>query len=1020
MKKMIFLIVLLLTMGSQEIFAQTTIDGTVTDAQGEAIPGASISVKGNPESGTITDLNGNYSFDVPADAEVLVFSFVGMKTTEVEINGRTEINIALENEDVGLDEVIVVAYGTSSRKKLTGAISSVNADQINETLSIGIDQALQGIAAGVAVSPENGQPGGGIAIKIRGIGSIGAGDNPLYVVDGVPINTGALDRTTQTYNPLSTINPNDIESISVLKDAASASIYGSRAANGVVIVTTKKGKSGKAKFTLNSQTGFSDWENFSDFRVLNANEYVELMREGVINAGGNPDDQSPTNSSNYFPLSSTATNVNWLDEVLRTAITNKVDLSVSGGDEKFSLYASLGYLNQEGIAISTDFERLSGKFNFDYAASEKIDLGAKISLTRNIQHSRFGESSLSEPLYGGMFMPPTTRIYASPEQIASGEDFGTGYNFDIPSGVSSGNHPIAYADMNFNEIRTNRVVTNLYANYKILPNLKFNNSIGIDYIDILERERFSQLYYDAIGSSTQAELRDFSSNNFDYVVTNTLTYSKTIYNHHNFTLLAGNEFQKHKEEYIGTIGRGFSSDDLDALNAAGEVLDISGNIFENAIWGLFSRLNYDYKSTLFVDGSIRRDGSSKFGDGTRFGIFWSVGAGYLFSNTKLLKNIELISNLKLRASYGTSGNERFGSYDWRRLFGFSGASYSTNGGTYTGSYPSEIGNPLLGWEKNRQLDIALDFGLLDDRIQITAEYYNRIVSDMLLNVPISYTSGFSTVPNNFGSMENIGWEFSLNSKNLEIKDFKWNTEFIISFNTNRVTELPGGAEIIGALGTTALRANTIIREGESIYSWFLPRWAGVDPATGVPLWYDEDDNIVSNFGDADRVIVGNPTPDFFGSLSNDFSYKNFTLSALFYFSYGNEIFRHSARSYVNDGALFPRNQSAEALDRWQKPGDITSIPRYVARNGDSGNSASTRFLEDGSFIKLRNITLAYNFQGKFLEKARLSGLRLYLQGQNVITWSRYKELDPEVGSNSSARGEYPIPRTFIVGINIGF
>lgn len=997
---------------------QQEVNGIIKDELGNPLPGVNIIEKGTT-NGVTTDFDGIFSIKVSGPNAILVVSYLGYTTKEVQVDNQSQLNILLDPTTDSLDEVIVIAYGTSSRKKLTGAVSTVSASEINETLSTSIDQALQGVSAGVAVSPDNGQPGAGMDIKIRGTGSIGAGESPLYVIDGVPINTGNLDRTTQTYNPLSTINPNDIESISILKDAASASIYGSRGANGVVIITTKKGKPGKARFTLNTQTGFSDWENFSNFRVLNASEYVELMREGVINAGRNPDIPG---TSDYFPLSSTATDIDWLDEVLRTAKTNKLDFSVSGGGEKLNFYASLGYLNQDGIAITTDFERISAKFNVDYAATKKLDLGVKMSLTRNIQHSRFGQSNTSEPLYGGLFMPPTMRIYATDEQIANGEDFGTGYNFDIPSGVSSGNHPIAYANLNFNETRTNRVITNLYANYKILPNLKFNNSFGIDYIDIRERERFSQLYFNAIattGTPTPAELRDFSTNNFDYVVTNTLTYDITVGEDHDFTLLAGNEFQKHKEEFIGIRVTGFASDDLNAVNAGPEILEASGDIVESAIWGLFGRLNYSYKSTLFLDGSIRRDGESRFGTDTRFGTFWSVGGGYIISNAKWLNDSKLISNLKLRGSYGTSGNQKFGEYDWRRLYGFNGATYNTNGGTYTGSFPSEIGNPNLGWERNKQFDIALDMALFDNRIQITAEYYKREVSDMLLNLPISLTSGFNTVPSNIGAMENTGWEFSVSTKNIETDNFKWNTNFNISFNENVVTDLPDDIEIIGPLGSTAFRANTIIKEGEAIYSWYLPRWAGVDPANGAPLWYDADNNIVTNFGDADRVIVGNPNPDFFGSLSNDFTYKNFTLSTMFFFNYGNEIFRHSARAYVSDGSRFPRNQSAEALDRWQQPGDITDVPRYIAGNG-TGGEPSTRFLEDGSFIKLRNITLAYNLPNDITEKIGINNFKIYVQGQNVKTWSRYKELDPEVGSNSSARGEYPIPRTFTLGVNLGF
>jgi len=995
------------------VFEDTSISGQVTDENGDGLPGVNIIVKGSTV-GSVTDIDGNYKIDVP-DESILIFSFIGYLSQEVQVGKQSIINVGLKPDSEVLDEVVVVAYGTSTKRKFTGSVVSIAADEIENVPSVSIDRILQGRAAGVQVTPNNGQPGGSASIRIRGTGSISAGNNPLYVIDGVPINSGVLDQTTQTYNALASFNPNEIESISVLKDASAASIYGSRAANGVVIITTKRGKAGQTKFKFSVQQGVSDLENANNFRMMNSSEYIELMREGVINAGLDPDD--PSSTATYFPIGADSINVDWLnDHAIQQGRIQQYELSASGGTEKTRFYISGSYLTQEGIVINTEFERFASRINLDHQANSKLNFGLNLGISHNNQRSRFGTSSLFEPIYGGLFVPPTIPVFATPEQIASGADFGTGYNFD----TRIGENPIAYSDLNKNKTRTTRATGKLFANYEILEGLNLKSSIGMDYVLVREDEFFSQLYFDANGESDLASGREIFSNYFRYVSTNTAEYNKTFADKHNITLLVGSEFQKETSEVVDVQAEQFASDKIKVLDGAVLPTRAEGSDVASAIWGLFTRLNYSFDDKIHVSLSARRDGSSKFGSSTRYGNFWAAGLSYVLTQESFMDNLSFLDELKIRASYGSNGNQDFENFRAKTLYGFDGAAYITNAAAYSGSFPSIIGNPDLTWETNKMLSAAIEYSILDNRVSGVVEYYNRTSSDFLFDVPISRTSGFDEVSANVGEMVNKGWEVTLNTQNVRGGGFSWNTTINYAFNTNEVLALPGGADIIQPLNSTASRANTILREGESIHAWYIPEYAGVDPATGQPLWYDEDDNIVSDFGQAARKVVGSPNPDFFGSVGNTFQYKGFSLSVLVYFSYGNEILRHSARAYSADGARTPRNQDAEQLNRWQKPGDITDVPRFVYRNSDGGNNTSTRYLEDGSFVKLRNVTLAYQFPKQIIQKAKLNSARIYVQGQNLRTWTAYREFDPETGFNSNARGEYPIPRTITVGVELGF
>lgn len=987
------------------------LSGMITDDNGEALIGAYIKVKGT-SAGATTDIDGRYNLEVP-EGSVLIISYVGYITQEVTVGSLSVLDVQLKVDDKLLSEVVVVAYGKTDRRKLTGSVQSVAATDLEQVPIPSFDNMLQGKAAGVLVTPNSGQPGGSTSVRIRGIGSISAGSAPLYVMDGVPLNIGDLTRTTQTANILSTIDPNEIESINILKDASAASIYGSRAANGVVLITTKSGSVGKTKFKFTTQHGVSDWENPNNFSVMNSEQFTEYMREAVINGGGDPDDPNANGGSTYFPIRPDTISTDWLnDYAFQEGVTHQYGLSASGGTEKTRFFSSVGYFDQEGIAVATGLKRISTRMNLDHSANDKLTIGFKVGFYHTTQNSRFGSgTSFADPIYGGVFLSPLYPVFANAEQIASGADRGTGFNFDTPG--FGGHNVAATVALSDSETVNTRLSGNFSGSYDILPSLTFRTSLGIDLINIDETEYRAPQHPD--GLNTQGRGREIATTNQDVVVSNVLEYNFSS-GSHTFSTLAGSEYQESTREYVDAEATGFASDKLRTINSASTPEDIGSFKTIRALWGIFLKTNYDFDNKYFLDLSFRRDGSSRFGANNRYANFWSVGGAYNISEEDFMSGIGFIDELKIRGSYGTSGNQSgIGNFSSLGLYTFTNTSFTTANGTYSGSRPSNLANPDLRWEKNKAYNIGIDFTVLSGRLSGTVEYYNREASDMLLDVGISRTSGFNDITSNVGSMVNKGWEFSFNSTNIRAGGFEWNTNFNIAFNENEVTSLPDGADLIDDDDSFLIN-----RVGESVRSYFLPRWAGVNPADGRPLWYDTDGNVTTNYGAADRQIVGSPIADFFGGFTNSFSYKGLSLSVFFYFNIGNEVYRNGSRFFSSDGSRFGRNQDVIQLRRWQKPGDVTDVPRIVRNNTDGGNNHSTRYLEDGSFVKLRNITLAYNLPQSLTNKIKLSGARIYIQGQNVKTWTNFRGADPETGIRGEDFGEYPIPRTFTIGLDANF
>ncbi len=991
-----------------QVVEEVTVSGKVVDENNEPFPGVTVLVKGTT-TGTVTDIDGNYSLTVEEDA-VLVFSFIGFETQEISVTGRTVIDVSLAPDITTLDEVVVVGYGETERKKLTESISIVDAELIESFPAPSFDYIMQGAATGVQVAPVGGQPGGGVAIRIRGISSLTSSNSPLYVVDGVPINGGNLTDDALTGNGLANINPSDIETISILKDASATSIYGSRGTNGVVLITTKKGKPGKSKIRFSTQHGFTDFENPNNFEVMNNQEYIEYHREAAINAGGNPDDPS---SSVYFPLGDTINTV-WTDHALQTGIIKRYDLSVSGGSDKTRYFSSVGYYDEEGIVRKTDFRRFSTRFNLDHEINEKASVGINISISDARQTNRQGGgTSFRDPIYGSFFLSPLYPIFANEEQITAGEDAGTGYNFNTPG--FAGHNIVASQELNTNLVRTFRTIGNIYASFEVIPNLTLRTSFGVDRVDLQEDEFLSPRYETARteGEETLGNVLASTIREVDLNLTNTASYSRDLGGGHSMEVLVGNELIESVSEQLRAEKEGFATDKLPTINSATTAVN-DGVDTDWTSWRMasfFAKVNYTYNDKYLLNLFGRTDGSSRFGPDTRWGNFWGVGAGYVISEEDFMDGIDFVDFLKLRVGLGTQGNHNIGNFSWLTSYSFN-RNTNLNGINLPGSRPSNLGDVGVTWERQFTVDVGIDVSLFN-RLSLGVGYYRRNITDMLDEVPLSRTTGFNDITTNSGEMRNSGIEVEINSTNLRLGNFTWTSSLQFSKNKNEIIDIENGE-----------RVNTgdqeIQRVGESANSWYMAEWAGVDPATGRPLWFDEEGGLTSDFNNAATVIVGQQLPEFFGSFGNNFSYKGLTLSTSFYFNYGNDVYREVQRFLSADGARFGRNQSRDQLSRWQKPGDITDVPRIAQANGDGGNNHSSRYIEDGSFIKLRNVTLAYNLPQSLTSKLKVGNIRVYAQGVNLRTWTNFRGLDPETGLGSRDFGEYPNSRRVMFGIDVEF
>lgn len=981
------------------VFAQNsrTLTGKITDEKGAGIANATVLVKGS-NIGTTTGNDGSFSLKVPESAKVLIVSSVNFGIQEITIGKTTVFNVTLKSITENLQEVVVVGYGTQKKTTLTGSVATVKASEIENLPFSSVDKALQGKVAGLQSVAASGQPGASQAILIRGISSITASNQPLWVIDGVPVNTGDASRLQTTANLLSTLNPNDIESISVLKDAASQSIYGSRAANGVIVVTTKKGKSGKTKFRFDTEIGQSDvaYKN-NKYTPLNAQQYIDLTREGLVNFGASPASTQATLTSLG---DGSGVDFNWYDAITRKGKQQQYNFSAEGGNDKTNFYLSAGRFIQEGSTINSKLERTNANIRISNKASDKLTFSTNLNGGIVNQRAPLAGGAFGNPVLSSYFLLPTRSAYNAD---------GT-YNLTNLGGL---HNTVALSEIDKRFLRELSIRGSFAVDYKILENLKLRSAYGIDY-NVLEEDQYNNpLHGDGVASNGRAF--SYYTRYFNWIWTNTLDLQQKITKNGDLfmTTQVGYESQKSSGYFNSVQAQQFPATTALVYPSSGaSPITANATISDYTFASLFGSTNINYKNKYVISGSFRRDGSSRFSANNRYGNFWSVGGSWNIDKEDFFKNVRLISQLKIRSSYGVNGNAGIGNYDALPLYG-----YGFNYNQLPGSAPSNVGDPNLTWELNKPFNIGFDLGILKNRVNLTVDYYVRKSENLLLDVQLSRTSGFSTARRNIGSMENKGIEIELNVVPVQSKNFRWDIDFNFANNKNKVTSLPGGADI--ANGTL------IIREGENVNSFFLREYAGVNPTNGDPLWYtDATHATTTNVYPAAtaRTIVGQAQPKYFGSLSNGFSYRNFTLNVQFYYNFGNQVYDTWGSYYLGSGFGATYNKVVRQLDRWKAPGDVTDIPKYVYSGNKSFQSASTFYLNQGDFIRLRDIQLGYTIPKSALSKLNINNLNFYVRGTNLWTWVKDKNLpfDPEQGTNSATNLNVFIPKTVTVGLSLSF
>jgi len=1016
MNKLLSLIILLVALTGLQphiLLAQgRTVSGRITQSGDNApLPGVNVVVKGTT-TGVISDADGNYS--IAAEPGVtLQFSFIGYSTREVVVGDQATLNVQLESQVTELNQVVVTGYNTQQRRDVIGSIASVSAEKFKDIPVVGIDQALQGQAAGVQVTQSSGTPGGGITVRVRGSTSISASNRPLFIVDGVPVEDGQLAIRSfggQNDNALALLNPRDIESIEVLKDANAKAVYGSRGANGVVLVTTKRGKSGRTALSANVERGVIDPVGRLD--LLNATELLELQREAVTNAGGDP------NKQGLIPGVTDAVNTDWLDAVLRRGIYQQYQLSAAGGNERTKFYLSGNFRDEEGVQLNNRFLRVSGTANIDHQASAKLSFGNNLTISRSRNDRVKGDNFLDGVYSGAVKSLPYYAPYNE-----QGELIGP----NTPGYAAFPNfNPVAQALLPRFQTFATKILGGFYATYQITPGLRLRSQVSADYNEV-DEDQFEPSataiggYLPSVGGRG---LGVYSTGLYTTIInTNTLSFSRTIREKNVFSGVVGTEVLQGSVRSSSVQGRLFPSDDFTYITSAGIVDGGSSVIVRNGLFSVFGDLNYSRDDKYLARITARYDGSSRFGAGRRFGLFPSVSVGWRLSSEPFMERFNtFLDDLKLRASFGYSGNERIGNY--RFLGTFTAATY--NGASGTG--PLRLGNPELQWESTRETNVGVDASFWNGRLSITADAYQNYTSKLLYNLPIPQTTGFASQQGNIGNVLNRGAELTVNTVNLD-RAVKWTTSVNFSRNVNEVVALAGEDDREEAGYSAGGGGSThVILVGQPIGTFYGFRFLGVDPGTGDAIYSDETGD--GQINEDDFVPIGNAQPDLIGGITNKLSWKGFDLSGFFQFSYGNEMLNYSNTALLNAGEDLTSNQSREALKRWRKPGDITSVPRYVSGN-TYNNQQSSRFVEDGSYLRLKNLTVGYNLPTTLASRFKVSNVRVYASATNLWTLTPYSGPDPEVStdpestnndSGTTAQGmdffTLPQVRTIIVGLSV--
>lgn len=1006
-KKLTF-VILCLVMAIGVTTAQTKVTGNVTYAEdGEPVIGASVVVKGTTV-GAVTDIDGNFAFEAPENGKMLAISYIGMVTQELKIASHVVVKLASDMQ--ALDEVVVTGYGVTKKAAFTGAAQVVNSEALTKRSDANFMKSLEGSVAGLQVGSFTGQPGAFTSTTIRGMGSVNSGTEPLYVVDGIAIYTDKMGVNKEpgsgqmSSSPLANINPGDIESITVLKDATATSIYGARAANGVIVITTKKGASGKARFNFSGKVGSSFTGKLDpNYQTTNLDRYKEIWTEGLVNSGdaankleGSDLLNNYVNSYYGVDLTQQINSVDWLDAILRNGFTQEYNLSVQGGNESLKYFISGSYFQSTGVVIGTGMKRYTGRASLD-GTSGRIGYGLSVNgAFSNIDNS-LTESQYKNPMVAVYDLRPFEQIY-NPDGS---------YNLDAYY------NPVALNDKekgDKNNQGQTTLVVNPYFSYKLMDGLTWKTNAGLSMIDLNEFY-YSSIYNPQYASSwMQGERNQERATTLS--ITNTVNFNRTFNKMHNLNILVGQEAQKVSFKNIYTVANNYPSDRITELGGASVPVAASSMSKASTLSSFFFNGEYNFNNKYYASSSFRYDGSSRFGANNKWAPFWSVGAKYRISEESFMEHTrDWLSDLTIRGSYGTVGNQDIGYFAAMGLYEY-GHSYDK----IPGSIPSQFANPDLKWETVAKADIGVH-AVLFNRVTVELDYYNQRTKDMIFEVPLSFTSGYDYKLMNIGEMENQGFEFLINTSIFNTKDFSWNVNLTGTVNRNKIIRLATDKPIEG---TTTIR-----KVGESYHTFYMPEYAGVDTETGSPLWYKgkEGNETTSNINEAGQRIVGAADPKFYGGLGMNFKYKAFDFSFDMSYSLGNKVYNSGFAFDMQVGHYFLGPVSNYVYEnRWQQPGDVTDVPKFVAGNASNANAISSRFLMNGSYLRMKSMVLGYSLPKQFLAPALIDNFRVYVSADNLFT-VRAKDFigfDPQARADGFQSWAYPVPTNIMFGINVGF
>jgi len=1028
--KLNLLLTLFLSLIIQNALAQEkVVSGVVKDANGKTLPGVNIIIK-QTKTSTQTDLDGKYSIKAN-EGNVIEFSFVGNKNSTITVGKSNSYNVVMQSNYEVMDEVVVVGYGTQKKKEVTSSVSKIKGSDIQGLITPSFESQLAGRASGVQVTTSTGIVGAAPRVRIRGVASINSGTQPLYVVDGIPMYSGDLGGYADA-NALGDINPNDIESFEILKDGAAAAIYGSRAANGVILITTKKGKKGTMRVDYNVTSGFAS--PFKTFNLLKTADFLTISNE------------KRTNASQPAWAAGSDYDTDWQAAVLNSsAFQMDHNLSFNGGNDKTKYYMSMGYSTQEGVAVSNDMNRYTFRSSLDHQIANWLTIGGNIGLTRTEYDGlNTGRNSLSGNMFNAIRQLPNTSIYDSSNP--------TGYNINLSTGnVGQGSNlqpvgdnisNIAYV-LNFNKFKSkiNRTIISAFASADIAKGLNYRFQASADNAITGGFLYWNPIHGDGRGSN--GRLQNSNTDLMSWNTQNILNYNTTFYDNHNISATAVVEYQKERNQSFFGVGTNLLDEFYNQNLVTGSygTQESGGGISEVGIMSYLGRVSYNYKQKYFIQGSFRRDGISKLAPETRWTSFTGYSAGWNIAKESFMSKLnKYISDFKLRASYAEIGNTEIGTYPYL------GLTSASQYGALNGIAFTQFGNDQLQWETSLKTNFGIDLALYNNRVKLTFDYFKNETDGLILNSPVPPSLGVpnNSISKNIGSMLNDGYEFGLDVNLINNQNFKWDVNANLTLQSNKVTSTPNGVDLIGGSSSDVnIAPNIIIRQGESLNSLYGFQYWGVNPANGFPVYYKANGTLVqgnpasqsysvfdpnnpsntsvgATLTQADKKILGNTIPTYFGGFSSRMSYKNLDLSFLIRFSGGNKIFNSTRRELMNQNL---NNNGTEILGRWQSasnPGDGWTPILYANSNTflNQSSNATTRFVEDGDFISFDNITLGYNFPKKLMEKIKVENIRLFIQGQNLFMITDYTGLDPEMETAGVDINGTPRGTIFSMGINV--